>query len=85
MTECRLCRESAFETTRFWLNGRAMGTLARRLSYEDVLGLIGVAASSAPLYSVTYTSSPHNGHLRPGDSVDLVQGMIINARITGVS
>lgn len=69
------------------VNGRDLEVIAKTLSYEDICHLEFGKVPEALITVVHHTRAEggweRNGSLTPGQSVELVEGMIFNAHYTG--
>ncbi len=67
--------------TKVTINGKAIDIYLKTMSYDQAMEYAGIVP--APGCSITYKSDQAQGILAPGDTVTVVDGMIINAMFTG--
>lgn len=74
----------------FILNGRSCTNLTGFESYDDIVARYSATCAASPnvLVTITYSDGPlrnQSGSLCPGESVEIINGMIFNATITNNS
>lgn len=67
------------------LNGREQAVTSNRLSFEDLVQLTarGRLPSNSSLFTVTWSHGKAGGSLAPGEELEVLAGMVVNAIRTG--